>query len=247
MEAAEYELMHAVEDRMWWYRGLRRLAADLLGAALAQSTSHGLVLDAGCGTGGMLRVLGAEFAGRGTAGLDFNPHAAALAQGKSGRPVLSASVNELPVADGVLAAYLSLDVLCHAGVDPDRALKEAHRCLGAGSVAVFNLPAYGWMLSAHDRRVQNARRFTRRQARALLAARGFRVVRASYWNAILFPLMVLRRLVERGRDAGSDVRDYPRWLDTIFSAALAIERAAIRAGISLPFGGSLILVAVRND
>jgi hypothetical protein len=101
------------------------------------------------------------------------------------------------------------------------------------------------MLSAHDRRVHNARRFTRGEARALIAAPGFRILRASYWNTLLFPLMLLHRLVERD-DAESDVRDYPRWLDTIFSTALAIERAAIGAGLSLPFGGSLMIVAVRD-
>ena len=37
MERAEYERMHAVEDRMWWYRGLRALAAQLLARALAGS------------------------------------------------------------------------------------------------------------------------------------------------------------------------------------------------------------------
>jgi hypothetical protein len=42
------------------------------------------------------------------------------------------------------------------------------------------------------------------------------------------------------------VRDYPRWLDALFSMALSIERAAIRMGISLPFGGSLIVVASRD-
>jgi hypothetical protein len=57
--------------------------------------------------------------------------------------------------------------------------------------------------------------------------------------------MLLHRLAERD-DAQSDVRDYPRWLDAAFSAALAIERAAISAGLSLPFGGSLIVVAARN-
>ena len=51
----------------------------------------------------------------------------------------------------------------------------------------------------------------------------------SYWNTLLFPLMLLHRLVERD-DAESDVRDYPRWLDALFSAALAVERAAIGAG-----------------
>jgi SAM-dependent methyltransferase len=245
MERAEYELMHAVEDRMWWYRGLRRLVVDQLTRALSIAQGPGPVLDAGCGTGGMLNVMGPDVAGRPTVGLEYDPVAAGMAASKAGRPVVSGSVNEMPLRDGVLAAYVSLDVLCHANVDPARALKEAHRCLGPGAIALFNLPAYSWMLSAHDRRVHNARRFTRGEARALVAAAGFRVLRASYWNTILFPLMLLHRLVERG-DAESDVRDYPRWLDTIFSTALAFERAVIGAGLSLPFGGSLMIVAVRD-
>ncbi|MDP2332179.1 MAG: class I SAM-dependent methyltransferase [Reyranella sp.] len=245
MERPEYERMHAVEDRMWWYRGLRALARSQLDRALAGSPANGPVLDAGCGTGGMLRVLGASVAGRPTLGLDFDPVAAGMAFAKAGRPVVSASVNEMPLGDGTLGGYLSLDVLSHAGVEPARALGEAHRCLGPGAIAVFNLPAYGWMFSAHDRRTHNARRFTRGEARALMARHGFRVLRASYWNTLLFPLMLIHRLIERD-DAESDVRDYPRWLDALFSAALTLERAAIAAGISLPFGGSLIVVAARD-
>ncbi len=246
MERAEYERMHAVEDRMWWYRGLRALAAGHAARALAGSPATGPVLDAGCGTGGMLRVLGATVAGRPTLGLDYDPVAAALAAGKAGRPVASGSVNEMPIGDCTLSAYVSLDVLCHEQVDPMRALKEARRCLQPGGVTIFNLPAYQWMFSAHDKRVHNTRRFTRSQARALLAGQGFRVLRASYWNMLLFPLMLLHRLIGRD-DAESDVHDYPRWLDAIFSSALMIERAIIATGLSLPFGGSLIIVAARTE
>ena len=102
MESPEYELMHAVEDRMWWYRGLRTLVAGQLARALSGARVHGPVLDAGCGTGGMLRVLGASVAGRPTLGLDFNPVAAGMALAKAGRPVMSGSVNEMPVGDGTL-------------------------------------------------------------------------------------------------------------------------------------------------
>jgi SAM-dependent methyltransferase len=168
-----------------------------------------------------------------------------MAGGKSGRPVASGSVNEMPLGDGTLAGYVSLDVLCHGGVDPERAVKEAQRCLMPGAIALFNLPAYGWMLSAHDRRVHNVRRFTRGQARALLAGHGFRILKATYWNTLLFPLMLLHRLTERD-DADSDVRDFPRWLDALFSAALAVERTVIGAGVPLPFGGSLLIVAARD-
>lgn len=231
---------------MWWYRGLRTLTADLLARALARTQPAGPVLDAGCGTGGMLARLAGVVSGQRTLGLEFDAIAAGLAANKSGRPVIRGSANELPVKDGTLAAYVSLDVLCHEGVDPGRALAEARRCLAPGGVAILNLPAYGWLLSAHDRRVHNARRFTRPEARRLLTANGFRVLRASYWNTLLFPLMLLHRLIERG-DAASDVHDYPAWQDAVFSTALALERATIRLGISLPFGGSLIVVAARDD
>jgi SAM-dependent methyltransferase len=239
VERIEYERMHAVEDRMWWYRGLRALVVQELARAL-RAAGEGAVLDAGCGTGGMLARLGPD-----AFGVEYDPVAAALACIKSGRPVACGSVNEMPLGAAVLAGYVSLDVLCHGGVDPERAAKEAHRCLRPGAIALFNLPAYGWLLSAHDRRVHNVRRFTRGQARALLAGCGFKVLKASYWNTLLFPLMLLHRLTERA-DAESDVRDFPRWLDALFALALALERAAIGAGMRLPFGGSLLIVARRD-
>ncbi len=230
---------------MWWYRGLRALAAQLLVRSLARSPGTAPVLDAGCGTGGMLLKLGAAVSGRATLGLEYDLVAARFAAAKAGRPVVAGSVTEMPLGDGTLGAYLSIDVLCHAAVEPILAIEEARRCLGPGAIAVFNLPAYDWLLSAHDRRVHNVRRFTGGQVRALLAGHGFRVLRSSYWNTFLFPLMLLHRL--RARDADrSDVRDYPGWLDALFSAVLTVERMAIALGISLPFGGSLIVVAARD-
>lgn len=232
---------------MWWYRGLRALVLQELTRALRQLSLSGPVLDAGCGTGGMLVRLAPALTHQHPAlGLEYDPFAAALAREKAGRPVAAGSVNEMPVADGSLAAYVSLDVLCHGAVTPESALKEARRCLKPGAIALFNLPAYGWLLSAHDRRVQNVRRFTRGQARALVAGHGFKVLKATYWNTLLFPLMLLHRLTERD-DAQSDVRDFPRWLDALFSTALAVERTAIGAGLRLPFGGSLLIVAARHD
>jgi SAM-dependent methyltransferase len=246
VERIEYERMHAVEDRMWWYRGLRGLVVQEMARVLARRSLSGPVLDAGCGTGGMLAKLGPAVAGHPTLGLEFDAAAATLACKKSDRPVACGSVDEMPFGTAALAGYVSLDVLCHGGVEPERAAKEARRCLKPGAVALFNLPAYGWLLSAHDRRVHNVRRFSRRQARALLSGCGFKVLKASYWNTLLFPLMLLHRVTERD-DAPSDVREFPRWLDVLFSAALALERAVIGAGVSLPFGGSLLIVAARDD
>ena len=48
MELREYELMDAAEGRMWWYRALHVRLCDALAGV------RGRVLDAGCGTGGLL-------------------------------------------------------------------------------------------------------------------------------------------------------------------------------------------------
>jgi SAM-dependent methyltransferase len=246
VERGEYERMHALEERMWWYRGLRSLAVQLLGRALSDLGPSGPVLDAGCGTGGMLLVLANGLSHRPAIGLEHDALGAVLAADKSRRPVMVASANEMPVGTATLAGYVSLDVLCHRGVEPQKALSEARRCLKPAGIALVNLPAYRWLLSAHDRRVHNARRFTRPQACALLQAHGFRIVRSTYWNTFLFPLMLLHRLVSSA-DGESDVREFPRWLDALFSAALAVERFLLARGVSLPFGGSIMIVAARDD
>lgn len=243
MERREYELMAAVEDRLWWYRGLRALAAELFAHHAAGGPQP--TLDAGCGTGGLLAWLVEARSRSAPVGLEYDPMAAGIATAKSGRPVAVGSVNEMPFADRTLSGMFSLDVLCHRMVEPDRALAEAHRCLESGGILLLNLPAYRWLASAHDARVHNARRFGRREAISLLEAAGFRIRRATHWNSFLFPLMVLRRLLSR-EDGESDVRPFPAPLNALFGAVVAAERWLIGWGLDLPFGGSIMLVAEKR-
>jgi SAM-dependent methyltransferase len=123
---------------------------------------------------------------------------------------------------------------------------EAHRVLRPGGVLVVNLPAYRWLSSAHDVRVHNARRFTAGEARSLLAAAGFAGVLARYWNALLFPLMVVqRKVLARGAGGRSDVAVPPAWLNGGLHAVTALERKAAAAGLPYPVGGSVLATAVR--
>ncbi|MGE5537427.1 MAG: class I SAM-dependent methyltransferase [Gemmatimonas sp.] len=242
MEKAEYELMAAVEDRMWWYRGLHALAVDRYLAG-RPSTPRLPALDAGCGTGGLLTRVAAAAPDALLFGVEYVPAAAATARAKSGRGVAVGTVNALPYRDGAFAAIFSMDVLCHRGVDEDRALAEAHRCLAPGGVLIVNLPAYRWMLSGHDERVHNVRRYTRTEVRAMLTRAGFARVWTSYWNTFLFPLMVLKRKL--ARDEASDVRPFPAPLEWLFRSILFAERALLALGVRFPFGGSIFAVAVK--
>jgi SAM-dependent methyltransferase len=243
VEPAEYDRMHAVEDRMWWYRAVHANMLDALRRFPPPAGSP--LLDAGCGTGGLLRHLAAQGGERLQVGIDIVERAAMMARDKSGLPVAVASAEHLPFRDRSLGAILSVDVICHRGVEPARALAEASRCLVTGGRLIINVPAYQWLASFHDRQVHNARRFERAGLKALLLAAGFARIQATYWNSLLFPLMVLRRKVLAARSGQSDVADFSSASDRIFGAIMAVERTGLRMGMRYPFGGSLLAVATK--
>ena len=235
MEPEEYALMDEAEARMWWYRALHaRLLRALDGIS-------GPVLDAGCGTGGVLALLAERRPDLELFGVEWASAAAVRAAEKSGALVARGSVNALPFADASFAAIVSADVLCHAAVRPETALAELRRVLRPGGRLVVNMPAFAWLMSEHDRQVHNALRVSAGQLQAMLAQAGFGQIRVRYWNSLLLPLMVARRKLP-SRSASSDVAPFSPWLDATLYAVTEIER---RLPFRMPAGGSVLATAIR--
>jgi hypothetical protein len=153
-------------------------------------------------------------------------------------------VNATPFIENTFAAIVSADVLCHHSVDDAQALLNLNRCLARGGTLVLNLPAYQWLYSAHDRALYQSRRYTRTDVYELLQAAGFAKITITYWNTFLFPLMVLRRMFKWAKD-GSDVIQFPKPLNLTFRALVRLESMLLRRGFTLPFGGSVLAVAVK--
>ena len=232
---------------MWWFGASHANLLLLHRLMTGPAAACRPLLDAGCGTGGLLRRIAAAYPDRTAIGLDVDGIACARAAIKSGRAACAGSVNALPFADAAFGAIFSADVLCHRDVDERAALAQFHRCLWDGGVLLMNLPAYPWMLSRHDAAVYNVRRYTRRRLARLLHAAGFRLLFATYWNMVLFPIMVLtRKLLPQGKRAVSDVRLYPAPVEALGRAATGFERTLLRRGMRFPFGGSLIAVAAKQ-
>jgi len=242
MERVEYHRMAMLEATMWWYRALHAVLLQRIEDA--GLPAGGRLLDAGCGTGGLLARLSGMQPGLALHGLEYDAEAAALARDKTGLAVQVGSVNALPYEAAAFDIVVSADVLSHAGVDEAAALAEFLRCLKPGGRLLLNLPAYQWMVSGHDVHVHNVRRYTAGAMRARLRAAGFTAVSGGYWNSLLFPLMLLHRLLSRGSAGGaSDVKPYPAWQDGLFFAVTSLERLLARIGLRLPFGGSVWIEA----
>ena len=242
MKPAEYRRMYEAEEAQWWYAGQRAIAGALLEGALREPPTGGRrLLDAGCGTGFNLLAL----ARLGVAvGIDVAPEALALCRERGVR-ALRTSLLGLPFPSAVFDAVTSFDVLYHAWVTDDRAaVAEMARVVRPGGVLLVRVPALRALWGAHDVEVQSRHRYTRRELVTLLAGGGLRVERATYCNALLFPLLFARRTLDRrlGRE-GSDVGFLPAPLEWAFRRALLVEAALVRRGFSFPIGASVLALA----
>lgn len=243
MQPDEYRKLAAVEDRMWYFHALNRR----IDFWLARSLHHDrpVVLDAGCGTGGLIRHLQRCHPTWRITGLDFEPLACDLARESATGEVIQGSVTDLPFAEGAFDAIVSADVVCQVE-DGTRALREFARCVRPGGVVVVNVPAYRALWSYHDDSCQTRHRYTRPELCQLFRAAGFDVTFSSYANCLALPLIWARRKLFRPARPTSDVRLYPPVIEAVFAGMAWAEFAWHRLGIASPAGSSVFVAGVRR-
>lgn len=242
MNPEEYERMYRLEDRHWWYAGMRAIVDGLLTAGHLPSGQWRL-LDAGCGTGANLIHLNPW--GQ-TVGADFSELALSFCRRRDHRRLVQASVEHLPFTEASFDLVTSFDVLYHRGVSSDvAALREFWRVLRPGGLLLLRLPAYEFLRSHHDEAVHTRERYTAAKLRRRLAEAGFAVIKTSYANTLLFPLAAAKRLGERvfpRLGSGSELTMPRPWVNGLLRALLQVEAQLLRR-TSLPFGLSLFCLA----
>jgi len=241
MEADEYTRLAQQENVLWWFGLLRRnLFAVIDGLNLS---APGLkCADFGCGTGGFVAKLQERFPTWSVIGLDKSRSALEFARQNHGAHFVRGDVQTPPFKAGSLDLIISVDVMYSREVEPRRMLEGAFAALKPGGIVIVNNPAYQWLHSYHDVFVNTARRYTARRIAEELNEAGFTVARCTYWNTVLFPLMVLKRKVLAGSATHSDVAEIPDWLNGIFTLLSLPEPVLMRYGANLPFGGSVLAI-----
>jgi SAM-dependent methyltransferase len=242
MNRDAFRRLAEVEDRHWWYRGMRATGLGLL-----EGEPLGTVLDAGCGTGGWGELLLAEGGADAVYGCDLHPYALSLAGARLGGRATRASVTALPYPDGSFDTVTSIDVLYHRAVPGDAgAIGEMARALRPGGRALVQVPAYDWLRGRHDDEVRTRERYGAATLATRLRHAGLEVERVTYANALLLPLAVAWRLAERILPPG-EARDLdvpPDFVNRMALSLLGLERRLI-ATVDLPAGLSVLALARR--
>lgn len=243
MNLEEYQRMYEAEEAHWWYAGMRAISFALLDGVLSGQVSAPLrILDSGCGTGNNLRHLGE----RGRAfGVDLSEEALRFYRTRD-VTVVRAGVGALPFREGAFDCVTSFDVLYHRWVEDDRAaVAEMARVLRPGGHLLLRLPALEALRRAHDDAVLTRHRYTRGEVRRLLEAAGLTVMRASYCNSLLLPLVVARSVLDTLLGAqSSDLAPLPAPVEWAFRRCLLLEARLVRC-LSLPLGASVVVLASK--
>lgn len=246
----EYQKMFQVEQQLWWYRQLHERVAAALTAQFGNRRDI-RVLDAGCGTGGLLNYL-RDKGYINLTGVDGSADAVAFCH-ERGLAVSLLNLNDLPdqPETGLFDAVICNDVFCY--IAPERLPILVQRLAGrlrSGGLFVTNNNAFDAFRGQHDLAVGSERRFVRADLEPLFPPAGLRLRQSTYWSLVLSIPILAVRLLQRlelalGRKpdvARSDVYLPNRWVnETLYRIARTENWLLPRT----PFGSSLFLTGTR--
>lgn len=231
------------EANHFWFRARNRLLQWALRHYFPEAK---IFFEIGCGTGFVLKGLQETMPHLRLAGSEIFASGLRFARERLPRVDLyQMDARQIPFANefDVIGAF---DVLEHI-VEDEAVLGQIFKATRPGGGILVTVPQHPFLWSANDEYSMHQRRYRRAELRRKVERAGFRVQSITSFVALLLPFMVFSRLTkQRGSDFNLwEEFQISRLLNAIFEIILTVERALIKAGISFPAGGSLLLVGSK--
>lgn len=239
---AQFEALFELEAANFWFRSRNKLILWSMDRYFPDTRS---MMELGCGTGFVLRAIENARPELKLTGSELFAQGAALAARRVEKAtVVQMDACNIPFRDefDLVGAF---DVIEHVDEDA-KVLSEIHHSLRDHGGLLLTVPQHPALWSPIDEFAHHKRRYTRSELRSKVESTGFKILRCTSFVSVLFPAMLISRLAQRGRpiDPLAEFR-IPPLLNRLFESALDVDRWLIRMGLSLPFGGSLLVVAQK--
>lgn len=245
MDVNFYKTYFQVEQDHWWFRVRRNIILSLIKKYKFSKTAK--VFDFGCGSGylvGYLQRIGYE----NVSGSDTSLEAIEFGRKQGIKNLQSVELGQMP-QNSSLDLILALDVIEHIKDDMST-IRALSRALKPEGVFIITVPAYQWMWGVQDKVAHHFRRYGVRSLLQLIENdSSLFVVKKSYFNTFLFPLIAGVRLISKlfkikKRESDFDINN--KLINIIFYFIFNLESRLLRF-INFPFGVSILLVLRKSD
>jgi SAM-dependent methyltransferase len=245
----EYARMFEVERTLWWYQILHGNILKQIRKHFKKEATDLKILDAACGTGGLLSILRDNGYSQLT-GFDYSQHAIDFSLERN----LDVSFGDLRKVDEFRPSEKYDIIICNDALyflsdqEIEIALKNFKSRLTERGIFLINIHAFNAFMGTHDLAVGSTRRFTFADFEGYTKAAEFTILHHTYWPFFLsFPILLVRQWqrFQLNREAidpasvDSDVSYPGNFINTILRAITKTEQAILGRA---PFGSSLFLV-----
>lgn len=235
-----------LEAKNFWFRSRNKL---ILWALNQYSPKLKSFLEIGCGTGFVITAISKRFPGVRLFGSEYFEEGLVYARLRlPSAEFTQMDARHIPY-ESELDAIGAFDVLEHIEED-EVVLKQIYNALKPSGFVFVTVPQHRWLWSSVDEYACHVRRYNVEELHQKIREAGFEIIRSTSFVSILLPAMYLSRLFQRNKmdvsmGAMAELRINPI-LNKIFEWILYFELALIRVGVSLPIGGTRLLVARKS-
>ncbi len=242
MKLEHHKITHEYEIGHWWYRVRREIVHDIISKNCSQ-TANLRIADIGCGGGALAKEM--EHYGVCT-GVDPSQESLDSCRKRGLSDVVLGTAENTGLPDNAYDVVTCLDVLEHLEKE-DGAIAEIHRILKVGGVGIVFVPAFMFLWGTTDVSSHHYRRYRLPEIVEKLEGVDFEILKKSYFNTLLFPLIAFFRISVRilSINVDSEVSMGNSFTNEILYQIFSFERRLLRH-TNLPFGVSAMVIVRKK-
>jgi SAM-dependent methyltransferase len=250
----EFQRMFEVEQKLWWYDSLHRKVLRHIRRYFGKDLSKLTLLDAACGTGGLLCRIKKDGLHQAT-GFDLSDYAVAFSKSRG----LDVESGNLKTVDQFRPGT-TYDVICCNDalyfLSDDEivtTLEAFKQRLAPGGLLLVNIHAFDAFRGTHDLAVGSTKRFTLHDFRDYASRAGLVINQHTYWPFFAaLPIYLVRSWqrfqIRRGKyqnmRPNSDVSYPGNFVNATLKLAMRVEENLFS---NPPFGSSLLMTLQASE